>query len=125
MCAWNPERNCVQLRATSNQLDQPVHIEALRELAEAGAIWRYGREGITDKVRDRLNLELRILAEKNISAYFLIVWDLRRFAEEAKIRVGPGRGSADALGGQVLAVLGDHSGSASYRVQEGLWSCYL
>src|ERR687894_2869925 len=28
------------------------------------------------------------------SAYFLVVWDLIRFARERNIRVGPGRGSA-------------------------------
>ena len=28
------------------------------------------------------------------AAYFLVVWDLIRFARESKIRVGPGRGSA-------------------------------
>ena len=28
------------------------------------------------------------------SAYFLVVWDLVRYAKERRIRVGPGRGSA-------------------------------
>lgn len=54
---------------------------ALRELAEAGLTWRYGSEGVTDEHRDRLERELHILADKNISAYFLIVWD---FVNEAR-----------------------------------------
>ncbi len=72
---------------------------ALRLLAEGGMVWRYGpeitahkhehAEGAdgTDTAREkaadadafdkwaRLNRELRILADKGISAYFLIVWD--------------------------------------------------
>jgi DNA polymerase-3 subunit alpha len=57
---------------------------ALRMLAEAGFVWRYGREvsrGGGDADADlvakvaRLDRELEILANKNISAYFLIVWD--------------------------------------------------
>jgi len=32
--------------------------------------------------------------EDGVPAYFLVVWDLIRFARESKIRVGPGRGSA-------------------------------
>ncbi|MGD9690206.1 MAG: DNA polymerase III subunit alpha [Phycisphaerales bacterium] len=52
--------------------------EALRLLAEGGFVWRYGRGTTHDQHqqrRDRLTRELRILADKNISAYFLIVWD--------------------------------------------------
>jgi DNA polymerase III subunit alpha len=56
---------------------------ALRELAEAGAVWRYGDDGITDDIRARLDRELGILADKSISAYFLIVWD---FVNEARRR---------------------------------------
>ena len=87
---------------TEEQLKQHCD-EALRELAEAGAIWRYGREGITDKVRDRLDLELRILAEKNISAYFLIVWD---FVNEARRRGIPVNARGSAVGCMVGYCLG-------------------
>ncbi|NJL73282.1 MAG: hypothetical protein HC888_17975 [Candidatus Competibacteraceae bacterium] len=67
--------------------------EALRELAEAGAVWRYGEHGITPEIRARLDRELKILADKTISAYFLIVWD---FCNEARRRGIPvnARGSA-------------------------------
>ena len=46
--------------------------DALRELAEAGLIWRYGEDGVTDEIRARLDRELGILADKIISSYFLI-----------------------------------------------------
>jgi DNA polymerase-3 subunit alpha len=54
--------------------------EALRRLSEAGFVWRYGPKGSGDAAlekdrRARLDRELKILADKNISAYFLIVWD--------------------------------------------------
>ncbi|MGH8911747.1 MAG: DNA polymerase III subunit alpha, partial [Acidimicrobiia bacterium] len=38
--------------------------------------------------------ELKIIDEMGFPAYFLIVWDLIRFAHEQGIRTGPGRGSA-------------------------------
>ena len=41
---------------------------ALRELAEAGAVWRYGPQGVTGEIRARLDRELTILAAKNIAA---------------------------------------------------------
>jgi DNA polymerase III subunit alpha len=64
----------------------------LRDLAEAGARDRYGE--LTAEVRDRLEHELRIICDMGFAGYFLIVWDLIRFAREHGIRVGPGRGSA-------------------------------
>jgi DNA polymerase III subunit alpha len=64
----------------------------LRELADHGARERYGR--VTPEVRDRLEHELRIICDMGFAGYFLIVWDLIRFAREHGIRVGPGRGSA-------------------------------
>jgi DNA polymerase III subunit alpha len=64
----------------------------LRRLAETGARERYGELG--PQVRDRLEHELRIICDMGFAGYFLIVWDLIRFAREHGIRVGPGRGSA-------------------------------
>src|SRR5690606_34168074 len=46
---------------------------ALRLLCEAGLVWRYGTKGITPAIRERLERELQILADKKISAYFIIV----------------------------------------------------
>jgi DNA polymerase-3 subunit alpha len=45
-------------------------------------------------VRERLDYELGVISEMGFSAYFLVVWDLIRFARSRRIRVGPGRGSA-------------------------------
>ncbi len=52
---------------------------ALRLLSEAGLLWRYGAAGITEPIRARLERELKILADKKISAYFIIVWDFVNF----------------------------------------------
>src|ERR687891_370867 len=68
------------------------HETFLRELAEAGARERYGE--VHPEVRDRLEHELRVISSMGFAGYFLIVWDLIRFARERGIRVGPGRGSA-------------------------------
>ncbi len=64
----------------------------LRELTEAGARERYGE--LSPEVRERLEHELRVISSMGFAGYFLIVWDLIRFAREHGIRVGPGRGSA-------------------------------
>ncbi len=65
----------------------------LRELVERGARQRYG-DPLPDEARDRIEHELKIISEMGFPAYFLIVWDLIRFAHEQGIRTGPGRGSA-------------------------------
>jgi DNA polymerase-3 subunit alpha len=65
----------------------------LAHLTLAGARERYG-EQLSDEVRERLDYELRVVAEMGFSDYFLVVWDLIRHAREQGIRVGPGRGSA-------------------------------
>ncbi|HET7237297.1 MAG TPA: DNA polymerase III subunit alpha [Actinomycetota bacterium] len=64
----------------------------LRELVLAGAHERYGE--LSPEVRERIDHELGVIASMGFSGYFLIVWDLIRFARESGIRVGPGRGSA-------------------------------
>jgi len=64
----------------------------LRELTYEGARARY--EELTDEIRTRIDDELTVIAQMGFAGYFLIVWDLIRFARESGIRVGPGRGSA-------------------------------
>jgi DNA polymerase-3 subunit alpha len=64
----------------------------LRELVERGAIERYGE--LTPEIQERIDHELSVITSMGFSGYFLIVWDLIRFARENGIRVGPGRGSA-------------------------------
>jgi DNA polymerase-3 subunit alpha len=77
--------------------------EALRELAEAGALWRYGADGITPQVRARLDRELQVLADKSISAYFLIVWDFVAWARRNGI---PALARGSGVGTMVGYVLG-------------------
>ena len=67
----------------------------LRGLVMEGARTRYG-DVWTDEVRARIDNELGVIAEMGFNAYFLIVWDLIRHANERNIRTGPGRGSAAA-----------------------------
>ena len=69
------------------------HIEYLRELARAGAKTKYG-DPLPPGVGERLEFELSVMEKMGFASYFLIVWDLRRFARAEGIRVGPGRGSA-------------------------------
>ena len=65
----------------------------LRRLSVEGAAERYGHP-IPDEVMRRLDYELGVIGDMGFSAYFLVVWDLIRFARSRGIRVGPGRGSA-------------------------------
>jgi DNA polymerase-3 subunit alpha len=64
----------------------------LRELVLDGAGRRYGT--VTPGILERIDSELRVITSMGFSGYFLIVWDLIRFARDHGIRVGPGRGSA-------------------------------
>src|SRR6202050_5150238 len=65
----------------------------LRHLAYEGAKERYG-DPMPAEVVQRLDFELGVIGDMGFPAYFLVVWDLIRFARESDIRVGPGRGSA-------------------------------
>jgi DNA polymerase-3 subunit alpha len=65
----------------------------LRELVLEGAKHRYGATPAPHVV-ERLDYELSVIKTMGFSAYFLVVWDLVRYAKEQGIRVGPGRGSA-------------------------------
>jgi len=103
---------------------------ALRRLSEAGMVWRYGPEilehrhghvlgdeGVeamleacqTEGARDafekwaRLNRELKILADKLISAYFLIVWDFVNWGRQRGI---PANARGSGVGTMVGYVLG-------------------
>ncbi len=71
--------------------------EYLRHLTYEGARERYAPDGsaLPDNVVERIDFELGVIENMGFSDYFLVVWDLIRFAKkEANIRVGPGRGSA-------------------------------
>jgi len=65
----------------------------LRHLTMAGAAKRWG-ESLPAPVLERLDYELGVIDNMGFSAYFLITWDLIKYARDNNIRVGPGRGSA-------------------------------
>ena len=50
--------------------------------------------GSDQKAVERLKYELKIIFEMGYAAYFLIVYDFVKYAEDNEIMVGPGRGSA-------------------------------
>ncbi|MDX9911660.1 MAG: DNA polymerase III subunit alpha [Phycisphaerales bacterium] len=101
--------------------------DALRRLSEAGMVWRYGNdvlahrheliEGTPEAIAARenaadteafdkwarLNRELRILADKLISAYFLIVWDFVSWGRQRDI---PANARGSGVGTMVGYVLG-------------------
>lgn len=64
----------------------------LRMLCLDGLRERYGE--VTEEAKARLDYELEIIDRMGFNDYFLVVWDFVRFAHEAGIAVGPGRGSA-------------------------------
>ncbi|WP_418792065.1 DNA polymerase III subunit alpha [Phosphitispora sp. TUW77] len=64
----------------------------LEKLCIQGLAYRY--PGAGPEVRERLDYELKVIADMGFSGYFLIVWDFVRFSRENGIPVGPGRGSA-------------------------------
>ncbi|MAT80378.1 MAG: DNA polymerase III subunit alpha [Phycisphaerae bacterium] len=76
---------------------------ALRNLCEAGLIWRYGSDGITPEIQARCDRELKILSDKFISAYFLIVWDFVNWARQRGI---PASARGSGVGTMVGYVLG-------------------
>jgi DNA polymerase-3 subunit alpha len=65
----------------------------LRHLTYRGAEERYGSP-VPPEVGQRLEFELGVISDMGFSDYFLVVWDLIRYARDGGIRVGPGRGSA-------------------------------
>lgn len=66
--------------------------EMLRRLCEEGFKKRYSKP--TQKAKDRLLYELKVIEQMGYQDYFLIVWDFISYAKSQNIMVGPGRGSA-------------------------------
>jgi DNA polymerase-3 subunit alpha len=63
----------------------------LQQLAAEGRLRR-----TIDEYERRLDYELDVIRKTGFQGYLLIVWDFIRYAREAGIPVGPGRGSAAA-----------------------------
>lgn len=75
----------------------------LTQLCLLGLKKRFNGE-VPDGYHARLKYELDVITSMNYEDYFLIVWDLIRFAKTQGIYVGPGRGSS--AGSLVAFVLG-------------------
>ena len=74
------------------RLPRPPHVPNLEDLVWQGATKRFG--AVREEIAQRLRHELAVIQDLGYEDYFLIVADLVRFAKEAGIPVGPGRGSA-------------------------------
>lgn len=96
---WISERCQVDLSPTGVHLpafDVPEGYTPqsyLRELCEAGLRKRYGAKSEEAAVRERLEYELKIIHEMGFDTYFLIVWDLCKYARQQGIWYNA-RGSA-------------------------------
>ncbi len=67
--------------------------EYLEHLCWEGARERWG-SNLPPAVVERLAYELKVICDMGFASYFLITWDLIKYARDREIRVGPGRGSA-------------------------------
>ena len=65
----------------------------LRHLTQVGAEKRWGSD-VPQAAVERLAFELQTICDMGFASYFLITWDLIKYARDSGIRVGPGRGSA-------------------------------
>ena len=65
--------------------------EYLKVLVQKGAKWRYSDRW--RKVWPRIQHELKVIEDSGFTEYFLVVWDITRFARRERIRFA-GRGSA-------------------------------
>lgn len=70
----------------------------LKELTYNGLKVKYSK--ITKEIEDRANYELEVIDKMGFPTYFLIVWDVIRYARESDIPVGDSRGS---VGGSIVA----------------------
>ena len=68
--------------------------EYLEELCRQGFIERFGTEKPGEAYEDRLKKELDVIVSKGFADYFLILWDIIKWAHEKKKPTGYGRGSA-------------------------------
>ena len=97
---WIAERADVSIEFGKPQLpDFPIpegftdDASYLDHLTWEGAKQRWGQE-LSPSVVERLAYELQVIKNMGFASYFLIVWDLIKYAKDNNIRVGPGRGSA-------------------------------
>lgn len=76
----------------------------LRHLCEEGARKRYRDRADSQQVRERLAYELSVIHEMGFDAYFLIVWDLCRYAKENGIWYNARGSAAGSIVAYVLEI---------------------
>ena len=81
--------------------DGETALPYLRKLSFKGAKTKYGK--LTGPTVERLNYELRLIEQKGLVGYFLIVWDLMEFVRRMGI---PAQGRGSAASSVVAYVLG-------------------
>jgi DNA polymerase-3 subunit alpha len=79
-------------------------IDSDEYLSELAHFAMSGKGLKSEEYLDRLNEELGIIKQLKFSDYFLIIWDLIKWADAQSIGRGPGRGS---VGGSLLAYVLD------------------
>jgi len=79
---------------------QDICLEGFRKLEHRFGTSRYSLEDY----KKRLAYEIEKIREMGFPGYFLIVWDIVKFAKERGIPIGPGRGSV--VGSLVAFVMG-------------------
>jgi DNA polymerase-3 subunit alpha len=76
----------------------------LHHLCNEGARKRYGERADRSEVRERIDYELGVLHEMGFDSYFLIVWDLCRYARENNIWYNARGSAAGSIVAYVLEI---------------------
>ncbi|MCI0550552.1 MAG: DNA polymerase III subunit alpha, partial [Anaerolineae bacterium] len=76
----------------------------LRYLCEEGARKRYGDRAASEEVQERIDYELGVVHKMGFDAYFLIVWDLCRYARENEIWYNARGSAAGSIVAYVLEI---------------------
>ena len=76
----------------------------LRYLCNEGAKKRYGDRATSSQVRERIDYELGVVHKMGFEAYFLIVWDLCRYAKENDIWYNARGSAAGSIVAYVLEI---------------------
>lgn len=66
----------------------------VRKLCETAIPQKYPKDADLTAIKKRLDYELSVIEKTGFASYFLIVWDIIKYAKDHGIAVGPGRGSA-------------------------------
>ena len=76
----------------------------LRSVCEEGLRTRYGDQAESPQLRERLDYELSVIHRMGFEMYFLIVWDLCRFARENRIWYNARGSAAGSLAAYALGI---------------------